>query len=146
MKDLLLRAWDKKYSRMFYLDGIIKYGSGWQDGGDPKLRFYQLHTAAGGFSLRAAEELELMIGSGFIDKNKRPIYEGDVVLHISDEKARKKVYNLVELKGAFSAVSEDGGGGIMFQNGQGWAPWIVAGNKFENPELFNVSKYERNSK
>lgn len=122
------RAWDKDYEEMYLVDEInFDYG--------------EFESIGDGITfLRGADKVELMQSTGLKDKNGKEIFEGDILAIETDEGIlnvnifwdskhalfmfESKKYNEKDL---LAELVEDN-----------TYPFEVAGNIYENPELFEV--------
>ena len=122
------RAWDKEYEEMYLVDEINFDCGEFESIGDG-IKF-----------LRGADKVELMQSTGLKDKNGKEIFEGDILAIETDEGIlnvnifwdskhalfmfESKKYNEKDL---LAELVEDN-----------TYPFEIAGNIYENPELFEV--------
>lgn len=122
------RAWDKEYEEMYLVDEINFDCGEFESIGD------------GITFLRRADKVELMQSTGLHDKNGKEIFEGDILAIETDEGIlnvnifwdskhalfmfESKKYNEEDL---LAELVEDN-----------TYPFEIAGNIYENPELFEV--------
>jgi len=132
MKEIKFRAWDKREGlhRMYFLNGILKYGEGWS-GGDPKHKFYELSFGNGGFMKVVASDVEIMQYIGLPDKNGRDIYEDDILKPIDED-----VFVIIKfIGGQFVGLSVDRKHPIQETQNRNWLSWEVVGNIWNNSDF-----------
>ncbi|WP_455440272.1 YopX family protein [Streptococcus salivarius] len=121
------RAWDKEFKEMVRVDALVF---------DEQI--IKTTYKNGNVVKEDLKNYVLMQSTGLKDKNEREIFEGDIV----DYKGRKAV---IKWHGSYASfiyrfVDE------LKERAQEWEPlylsyyhFEVVGNKFENPELLEVS-------
>ena len=125
MKEINFRMWDSKRKMMGYTDMLSIRDHGWP------------------FSFEA--DSPIMQFTGLCDKNKAPIFEGDICLHENGQRYEVKYGQFVfNIQDEYSCD----GFGFHFDDedlqdwGQVWNPGKVeiVGNIYKNPELLNTSR------
>jgi len=131
MREIKFRAYDKRQDMMIPSDQMMrlelnKSGIEWVDcwvitpdnEGDPEQGLHQINK----------EDLELMQYTGCKDKNKKEIYEGDIIKlpldSLNPEEVKTVEFNEQGFWSYFTA----------YEYGE------VLGNKYENPELLKLLK------
>lgn len=141
-REIKFRVWDKTYNKM-YLEGICVYGDG---------SFDIQRTGEDGHAIETAEsesgELVLSQYTGLKDKNRREIYEGDIVKWGHIEGGIECPVRIAEVRigGQVEFVSRQkevvrrgddeyrfGYGSFAYKDTYRWLE--VIGNIYENPEL-----------
>jgi uncharacterized phage protein (TIGR01671 family) len=139
MRERKLRAWDKTNKRMYYVgfdDLLMSVGS--QSAGDYSLVDQvgeEIAGFAGGRHDQHRDDMEYMDWTGMADKNKRDIYEGDILGLDDTEDTSKAV--VVFHDAAFKAQLVISG---IIVYSTDWDGWVVIGNKFEHPHLLEQSE------
>lgn len=79
--------------------------------------------------------------TGLCDKHGQEIYEGDILR--PSVVNRKSLYEVRWNQGSASfhlkPIGRKEGGYSLYRNGEGYSPYEVIGNIYENPELLNVA-------
>lgn len=134
-----MRAWHKEQKKMYEVESICPYEDDSTKGGEVFLKGIEKK------SFYFPEEVEVMFSTGKRDKNKKPIYEGDIVRYSeydNDVDCRAEWdyaevvwggdydYPAFDLKD----TDFDGTNGLSYIFGEGWTI-EVCGNIYENPDI-----------
>lgn len=132
MREVKFRAWDKKTSKMRYLDEHLDF----RHMTTPK---YENQTIDLSAAIRYSELIELMQYTGLKDKNGREIYEGDT---LADERGYKAVVTWYQPDATLQLVDVEeyvrgrlDEEAYIINTSQGWVALEIVGNTHENPEL-----------
>ena len=123
MREIKFKAWDGKRicgvkNIEFAEDGVIV-------------------TKDDGYFGYLGSDIELLQYTGLKDKNGVEICEGDIVRHVSVGSKSTYTVTFDQSSAAFyykPNVVEGATGYSMFVNEKGFAPYIVIGNCYENPD------------
>lgn len=119
MRQIKFRAWDKEFNKMFDWSELLKFA--------PTLKAFFEN-----------EDIVKMQYTGLKDKNGREIYEGDIVMQLS-ERTYDSLTGVVKfIDGSYVIETADGkNGGYLFDEYlfDELAFNVLIGNIYENPEL-----------
>ena len=122
MREITFRVWDKKHKEMCPVTGINFRYMG-----------FQLTREITDSTTWHVGDFELMQYTGLHDRNKKPIFEGDIV------KVNDSFYTIKYEAPLFRAITSNGHGSIVM-NKYCMEYIEIIGNIYESPELLKGEK------
>ena len=137
MRDIKFRAWSKKYQKMFFPSSLEFYFNRINIWRKP----FEDETVCWLATCKDTKGSVLMQYTGLKDKNRKEIYEGDIVKYKTGlAKDEKNIYGIGYIGfeyALFCIIFKDKTYKSLSEMGDLNATLEIIGNIYENPELLN---------